>query len=77
MTAEDELYRKEKQLSVMLKIFVGLLILIGLCLIAWVISLIAFADEIFVEVMSVSLLPPSAQTVIFSSWEYVVSSVLR
>ncbi|MBR9977205.1 MAG: hypothetical protein KFH87_03870 [Bacteroidetes bacterium] len=77
MTAEDELYRKEKQLSIMLKVFVGLLVLIGLCLIVWVVFLIAFPDELFSEVLSTSLRRANPLTLVFSSWEIVSSSVLK
>lgn len=46
MTSIEELQRKEKSLSFLLKIFVGLLILIGLFLIGWVVTVVAYADDL-------------------------------
>jgi hypothetical protein len=48
MKTIEDLQRKEKRLSFLLKIFVVLLIVIGLFLIGWVVIVVAYADELIV-----------------------------
>ena len=48
MTTIEDLQRREKRLSFLLKIFVTLLIVLGLFLIGWVVTVVAYADELLV-----------------------------
>lgn len=54
MKSIEELRRKEKQLSFLLNVLVTLLILLGIFLIGWVVSVVVYADE--------SMLLPGAGT---------------
>ncbi len=45
MTSIEDLNRREEKLTFLLKVFVGLLILLGIFLVGWMISFIGYADD--------------------------------
>ncbi len=49
MTSIEDLNRREEKLSFLLKVFVGLLILLGVFLVGWMISFIGYASDISVK----------------------------